>query len=197
MKEQLPTWLRFPHFSFGPYPAGLLRMSARALSVYLRMFLNNGSHILQPRSIAEMRTIVGGGLILPYHQQGNDNATERPAPSQFGLSWYWSNMSDGRRYIGHSGSMLGMVHLMLVNEKNNVGVILLTNGDVSAPTDLSREIAKTGQDIHMSLFQCFDPKTVSSSAHRVRGTLFALIFSVLLFSRVKSVECFLHVNDIQ
>ncbi len=60
--------MHISHFGFSPYPSGLLRMSAGTLSVYLRMFLNNGTHILQPRSIAEMRTVVGGGIIPLYNQ---------------------------------------------------------------------------------------------------------------------------------
>ncbi|CAF3664136.1 unnamed protein product [Rotaria sp. Silwood1] len=88
-------------------------MSARTPSVYLRMFLNNGPSILRPRSIAEMRTVVGGGLIPPYNQDLSGNSTGRRPPAQYGLSWYWETASDGRRYIGHSGSMPGMVHLML------------------------------------------------------------------------------------
>ncbi|CAM4792380.1 unnamed protein product [Rotaria magnacalcarata] len=65
-------------------------------------------------------------------------------------------MPDGRRYIDHSGSMPGMIHLMLVNEKHNLGVIILSNADATLPNDLSREIGETGINIHMSLFKCFD-----------------------------------------
>ncbi|CAF5010903.1 unnamed protein product, partial [Rotaria sp. Silwood1] len=72
------------------------------------MVLNNGSSILSPRSIAEIRTVVGGGLIQPYNQNLNSNSTEQRPPSQFGLSWYWDIMKDGRRYIGHSGSLPGI-----------------------------------------------------------------------------------------
>ncbi|CAF1391738.1 unnamed protein product [Rotaria sordida] len=61
--NDLPTWLYISFFGFSVHPAGLLRMSAGTLSIYLRMFLSNGSSILRPQSIAEMRKVVGNGLI--------------------------------------------------------------------------------------------------------------------------------------
>ncbi|CAF3975862.1 unnamed protein product [Adineta steineri] len=138
-------------------------MSARTLSVYLRMFLNNGSNILSPRSIAEMRAVVGSGLI-PYYKDANSTETgPPPPPTEFGLSWYWRTMSNGRRYIGHSGSLPGMVHLMLIDEKNSVGVIVLTNGDTNEPNGVSRGISQTLAEIHMSLFQCFETDVVNMS----------------------------------
>jgi CubicO group peptidase (beta-lactamase class C family) len=145
------------------------------------MFLNNGSSILSPRSIAEMRTVVGGGLIPYYGQDVNGNFTEQLPTTQFGLSWYWETMSDGRRYIGHSGALPGMVHLMLVNEKMTVGVIFLSNADYSTPTALSQEIYKTEVNIHMSLFQYFDPDISKASVCRIKGTRFGLFLTILLF----------------
>ncbi|CAF3310273.1 unnamed protein product [Rotaria socialis] len=156
MPGNLSNWLYIPHFSFSAYPAGLLRMSARTLSIYLRMFLSNGSSILRPRSIAQMRTVVGGGLIPTYNPNSANDSSDQEHPSEFGLSWYWQTMQDGRRYIGHSGLMPGMLHLMLINEKHNLGVIILSNADATSPNDLSREIGETGINIHMSLFKCFD-----------------------------------------
>ncbi|CAF3836081.1 unnamed protein product [Rotaria sp. Silwood1] len=129
ISDNLPTWLYISHYGFGTYPAGLLRMSASTLSIYLRMFLSNGSSILRPQSITEMRTVVGGGLIPFYSQESSSNSTVQQVLSEFGLSWYWQTMKDGRRYIGHSGAIPGMIHLILVNEKNNLGVILLSNAD--------------------------------------------------------------------
>ncbi|CAF3885085.1 unnamed protein product, partial [Rotaria sordida] len=87
------------------YPAGLLRMSAGTLSIYLRMFLNNGLPVLRPQSIAAMRTIVGGGVIPSYDPQWSNKSMELPPSQGFGLSWYWETMKDGRRYIGHSVNM--------------------------------------------------------------------------------------------
>ncbi|UJR18232.1 hypothetical protein I4U23_005131 [Adineta vaga] len=137
-----------------------------------------------------MRTVVGGGFIPPYNQDSTSDPTEGGPTTQYGLSWYWNTMSDGRRYIGHIGSLPGMAHLMLVNEKHSIGVILLTNADILGPTHLSREISETGINIHMSLFQCFDTDTVTptvtstvsptvpASAFRVTRTLVCVNMSV-------------------
>ena len=158
-------------------------MSAGTLSIYLRMFLNNGSSILHPRSIAKMRTVVDGGLIPNYNQDMSNNSTEQLSSPKFGLSWYWETASNGRRYIGHSGIMPGMAHLMLVNEKNNVGVIILSNGDASAPNDVSKEIFKTFINIHMSLFQCFENDIGPTSTCCTNETHFELFVTILLVLR--------------
>ncbi|CAF4429989.1 unnamed protein product, partial [Adineta steineri] len=93
-----------------------------------------------------------------------------PPPTAFGLSWYWRTMSNGRRYIGHSGSLPGMVHLMLIDEKNSVGVIVLTNGDTNEPNGVSRGISQTLAEIHMSLFQCFETDVVNMSTTTTPAT---------------------------
>ncbi|CAF5119461.1 unnamed protein product, partial [Rotaria sp. Silwood1] len=66
VQNDFPSWVYISHFGLSAYPAGLLRMSAGTLSIYLRMFLSNGFPILRPQSIAEIRTVVGGCLIPPY-----------------------------------------------------------------------------------------------------------------------------------
>lgn len=154
-------------------------MSPRILSTYLQMFLNNGSSILQPRSIAQMRSIVGGGLIPIFIQNPIHNSTHEGPPATFGLSWYWQTLKDGRRYLGHSGSVPGMVHLMLVNEKHNLGVILLSNVDAMVPDDLSKEIREVGINIHVSLFECFDTDREHSLGSQLRGTLLGFLSSFL------------------
>ncbi|CAF1557451.1 unnamed protein product, partial [Adineta ricciae] len=121
ISDNFPTWLQISPFSLSGYPAGLWRMSARALSVYLRMFLNNGSSILHPRSIAEIRTAVGCGVIPMFTPEPvNNNTIQRRL--EYGLSWYWVTTDKGDRYFGHAGELPGMAHVMLTNKKN-IGVI--------------------------------------------------------------------------
>ncbi|CAF1075383.1 unnamed protein product [Rotaria sordida] len=84
--NDLPTWLYISFFGFSVHPAGLLRMSAGTLSIYLHMFLSNGSSILRPQSIAEMRKVVGNGLIPYYNPQPSNNSTGQSSQVQFGLS---------------------------------------------------------------------------------------------------------------
>ncbi|CAF2124409.1 unnamed protein product [Rotaria magnacalcarata] len=124
----LSTSLHFPLFSFSGYPAGLLRMSTISLSMFLRMFINNGYPLHSSQSIAEI----------------------------YELAWHWRTLSNTRLYLGHGGSLPGMIHLMLTNEMNNTGVIVLTNTDTTAPIDLTREIYETVESIHLTLFQCFE-----------------------------------------
>lgn len=129
-------------------------MSAHSLSIYLRMFMNNGSPLLRPDSIAQMRTIVPG--VIPYdsvNKTTNDSSSGAP---QFGISWYWQKLSNGRRYIGHGGSMPSVTHSMLVNEKGNIGFILLTSADAAPATDTTTEIGVTLGKLQLELLDCFD-----------------------------------------
>ncbi|CAF3108094.1 unnamed protein product [Rotaria sp. Silwood2] len=153
--DSFPTWLYIPFFGFSAYPAGLFRMSASSLSKFLRMFINKGFPILSARSILEIKTIVGAGLIPDYIQNTSNDAEGIPSLF-FGLSWYWATLSDGRRYIGHSGSLPGSRHLMLVNEKSTLGVIVLSNGDSNGPGNRTFEVYKTLENIHLRLFECFE-----------------------------------------
>ncbi|UJR18716.1 hypothetical protein I4U23_005623 [Adineta vaga] len=102
--------------------------------------------ILQPLNIDINKIVVGGGLI-PYYGQDATNNSEETSPIKVGLSWYWQTLSDGRRYIGHTGSLPGALHWMLVNEKHNLGMIILTNGDGNVPSDRSKEIHQLFQNI--------------------------------------------------
>lgn len=170
-----------PSFSFRAYPAGLLRMSAGSLSAFLRMIVSNGSSLLTPQSIAEMRIIVGGGLI-PYYIPSN--STELPPQTKFGLGWTWQTLSNGHRYFGHIGNVPGAAHLMLINEKNTISVIVLSNGDTNQPIDLSKEVSMTIENIHTTLFQCFDTNIINSSAFQTKQTFFGFFYAVLLFSHL-------------
>ncbi|CAF1213250.1 unnamed protein product [Adineta steineri] len=140
-------WLYIPFYSMSIYPAGLLRMSAQSLSKFLRMFMNNGSSLLHPRSIDEMRKVVNG--VVPY-----DNSN--PPILSFGLIWNWQKLRNRQRYIGHGGSMPGATHSMLINEQGTIGIIVLTNADVSLDNDVSIRTRGKIEDIQMSLFSCFE-----------------------------------------
>jgi CubicO group peptidase (beta-lactamase class C family) len=156
-------------------------MSARSLSLFLRMFINNGSVVLTPRSIAEMKLVVGGGLLSYYDPNAISNTAGIPQAS-FGLSWYWQTLSDGHRYIGHSGVIPGSRNWMLVNEQNSIGLIFLSNADSNVPSDRSRELHKTLEDILLPLFRCFEPDIIKSFAcSRNRTPLSVSIFLLFPF----------------
>lgn len=142
------------------------------------MFLNNGSTILHPRSIAEIRTVVGAGLIPLYNSGSTSNATIQRR-LEYGLSWYWVTASNGDRYFGHAGELPGMAHVMLTNQKN-IGVIILSNADTNAPIDLTQEIWKTYENIYVSFFQCFDTDEIHSFGFRTKVNLLGLFTSIVL-----------------
>jgi len=60
------------------------------------MFINNGSPLLSSQSIAEMKTVVGGGLIRPYSPNSDSNSTNQLPPRRYGLSWHWRTLSNGQ-----------------------------------------------------------------------------------------------------
>ncbi|CAF4753063.1 unnamed protein product [Rotaria sp. Silwood1] len=181
MESNLSTWLYFPFFGFSSYPAGLLRMSAYSLSIFLRMFINNGSSLLSSQSITEMKTVVGNGLIRPYNTNSSSNSTDQLPPRRYGLCWHWRTLSNGHQYVGHSGCVPGMTHLMLVNEKHNIGVIVLTNADTTLPINLTRQIYNTIENIHVELFKCFETNYANSFVLHRRNS-FIVIYLVFLIS---------------
>ncbi|CAF4871495.1 unnamed protein product [Rotaria sp. Silwood1] len=124
-QSNLSNWLDIPFYSVSIYPAGLLRMSAKSLSLFLRMLMRNGYPLLHSRSIAEMRQTIDG--VVPY-QSANSTSTELPDPMlSFGLGLIWEERRDGRRFFGHTGVMPAATHSMLINEQRTIGVIVLTN----------------------------------------------------------------------
>ena len=135
------------------YPAGLLRMSAKSLSIFLRMFMSDGSPLLSSSSIREMRKIVEG--VVPYQNVSEADNDWQPQPIGFGLIWIWVQTSNGRRFIGHGGTILGASHSMLVNEQGTHGVIILTMADVLSDGQLAQTFGHRLASIRMSFFECF------------------------------------------
>jgi CubicO group peptidase (beta-lactamase class C family) len=118
------------------------------------MFMNNGSSLVHPDSIAEMRKETQG--VVPYENPNSNTSTPSPTLLSYGLIWNWRKLRNRQRYIGHGGSILGATHSMLVNEQRTVGIILLTNADTYPDNDSSMRIRATLEDIQMSLFACFE-----------------------------------------
>ena len=147
-------WIHFPFFSVPDYPAGLLRMSAVSLSKFLRMFMNDGSSLLHRESIVEMKTPVQ----LSSMEQGQTSSTNDSIlfQSAYGLIWNWQTGPDGRRLIGHTGVMPGVINAMMCNEQNTIGVILLSNGDANINLDLAKQTGITFSQIITSLINCFE-----------------------------------------
>jgi hypothetical protein len=77
--------------------------------------MNNGSSILHPKSIVQIKTPVVG--VIPYENINMTNNGSLLPPLEFGVVWYWQTLENGRRYLGHGDTMLGARNSMLINEK--------------------------------------------------------------------------------
>ena len=119
-------------------------------------------------------------MIPKYDPDAASNSSIVSVPSTTGLLWYWETMSDGHRYIGHSGSLPGMMHLMLVNEQHSLGVIVLSNGDTLMAS--GAEPYATVQNIHLSLFECYKDGAVPSPVILAKGSLTLFSPMILLVS---------------
>ncbi len=74
---------------------------------------------------------------------------------QFGLLWHW-RIFNGKRLIGHRGAMPGITNLMMSNEKRNLGVIILSNGDKTKNDSSSAKVYDTLTNLMTHLFDCFE-----------------------------------------
>ncbi|CAF1396192.1 unnamed protein product [Rotaria sordida] len=153
-QSNVTNWLHIPFFSIPDYPSGLMRMSAVSLSLFLRMFMNNGSSLLHPHSIVEIRTSVDG--VVPYQNLHSPSNQSPLPPPKYGLIWNWQTMPDGRRFIGHNGVMPGATNLMVINEQDTIGIIFLSNTDAMISNDVSMKFYDTVMGIVLSLFDCFE-----------------------------------------
>jgi CubicO group peptidase (beta-lactamase class C family) len=115
-------------------------MSARSLGIFLHSFLNNLSTLLSnTSSIEEMLSVV---------QHGNSDV-------EFGLIWNWRLIGE-RRLVGHRGAVPGITNIMMANEKRTLGVIILSNGDISKDDDQAKKVYETIINIMLQLFDCFE-----------------------------------------
>ncbi|CAF2239501.1 unnamed protein product [Rotaria magnacalcarata] len=138
--DNTSEWLYIPHFSVADYPAGLLRMSAHSLAIYFQSFLNNfPSVLLNSSSVSEMIRV-------------NPNEKEEV---QFGLLWYWLNFHE-RRLIGHQGAMPGIINIMVANANRTLGVVILSNGDVTKSDESAKNVEATIMSLMIKLFDCFE-----------------------------------------
>ncbi|CAF0761990.1 unnamed protein product [Adineta steineri] len=167
--ENSSDWFYAPFFSFTIYPAGMLRMTAHSLSKFLRSFLNDFHNILHnPQSIDEMLSI---SPQMSYVNMSN---------VEFSLGWYWE-IFDGRRFIGHDGSLPGVRTSMMANEKRNLGVIILTNGDIIKNDEQAQKVKDTIVHLMIKLFDCFETKTNAAFHQHVNIIYIWWTISILYF----------------
>lgn len=116
------AYVPYPHYGFADYPDGQLRSNVMDLANFMLAYLNGGtlnsSTILSPSSVTQMWT------------------PQIPAldPTQ-GLSWYQEEIfhSSGSTFLwGHSGGESGVVTEMYLDPVNEIGIVVLTNGEGEA-----------------------------------------------------------------
>ncbi|CAF2712036.1 unnamed protein product [Rotaria sp. Silwood2] len=95
--------LYIPFYSITLYSADLLRISAHSLSLYLRMFINNGSSLLRPESIIQMRTVVSG--VVSYRNININNNASSVLSLEFGIAWNWQTLNDNHRFLFYDGTV--------------------------------------------------------------------------------------------
>ena len=74
---------------------------------------------------------------------------------QYALIWNW-RYQNARHLVGHRGWVPGVAHTMMVNEKQTLGVILLSNGDITWGNELAKQVTSTLVDTMGQLFDCFE-----------------------------------------
>lgn len=115
-------------------------MSAYSLAIYLQSFLNNFSSLLSNSSSFEEMVRV---------------TAEYDSEAQFGLIWNW-RIFNGKRLIGHRGAMPGITNIMMVNENQSLGIVILSNGDITKDDTVSKQVYQTTVDLLTNLFDCFE-----------------------------------------
>ncbi|UJR14496.1 hypothetical protein I4U23_001492 [Adineta vaga] len=133
-------WLYVPHYGAKDYPAGSLRMSAHSLAIFLQSFLNDFPTLLQnSSSVDEMLRIV----------------RHKDSDVDYGLVWNWRRIN-GRYLVGHRGAVPGVTNIMMANEKRTLGVIILSNGDITKNDDQAKRVYETIINIMSKLFDYFE-----------------------------------------
>ncbi|CAF1132416.1 unnamed protein product [Adineta steineri] len=158
--DNVSDWLYVPFYGISRYPAGYLRMSAHSLSRFFQSFLNNFTTLLHNSSSIEE-------IIHVTPQTSYWNMTG----SEYGLLWYWKTIG-GRHLIGHEGSVIGITTIMMANEKRNLGVIILTNGDTVREDSQSEQVQNTINILTKELFDCFEKSTNKGSTYRSFNFIF-------------------------
>ena len=145
-------------------------MSAYSLCLYIQSFLKNFPDILSnSSSIDEMLRV------LP--QESYMNVSDL----KFGLVWNWK-IQNGRRLIGHDGSLPGIANSIRISEKRNLAVMILTNGDITRDDKQAKYVQQTINQLLDQLFDCFDIPLNKCSFQNYSTSIIIFSLSIYLFS---------------
>lgn len=112
------------------WPAGLVYGTVLNQANWLITNLNGGlfkeKRIIRDQTLEQMFT-------RQYDQfKGRIEGIWGNETAGFGLTW-WTQVRDGDRYIGHSGSVPGYTAFLLGNRERKLGLAILTNGNRAHP----------------------------------------------------------------
>lgn len=114
------------------------------LTLWLQSFMNNFPNLLHNSS--SIKEILH---VAPQQYYKNETSIK------FGLIWYW-NYLNGRHLVGHGGSVPGMSHIIVANEKRNLGIVILTNADQTLNDEASGQVTNSILELLSQLLDCFD-----------------------------------------
>jgi CubicO group peptidase (beta-lactamase class C family) len=113
----------YQHYGHPFYPCGFLRTSSSQLARHMTAFMQHGqiegTRILDSTTVELMTTVQ-----FPEVSPG------------FGLLWMTGSIGGGQSIWGHSGSYYGYRTQMWYCPENDIGVIVLTNGESDAGSEI-------------------------------------------------------------
>ena len=117
----------YEHYGYPDYPDGQLRTSVNQLARFLAAFMNDGTYggaqILHPSTVQEMHRRQASGL----------------DPDQ-GIIWFYGDLGEQGEVFGHNGGDDGVSTMMFYRPSDELGVILLSNGEPEVVDDALEEI---------------------------------------------------------
>lgn len=114
------------YYTFADYPNGQLFSSVKDLARFFATIMRDGSY---------------KGIRLLSAKTNRAMKNKPFSVSDYGLGIYYTTIN-GRRYLGHDGSEMGVSTEMWYNPKTGVGVIMLANFQDLDLTDALDEIAE-------------------------------------------------------
>lgn len=108
--------------------------------------------------------------------------------AKFGLIWFWKTYGK-RRLLGHTGSVPGIATVMVTNEQRNIGLIILTNGDVTRRDTQAMQVLDTIGELTNELFDCFENYSNNGIQIRMNFINFSGLISILyyLICRIRTI----------
>lgn len=110
-------------------PSGLIG-SASDIALFMLAYLDGGSPILQPETVAMMNQAV--------------STLSDPGEIVRGLGWQGRLSPDGRRFLTHGGAGPGFASLLRVYPEENLGVVVMGNDSSMDRDELADALSEVG-----------------------------------------------------